>query len=449
MQKVGKAFGIGLGKHAAHKFGVHFRKSQSPRVHTKQFIFGHAQGSRRSEELIQLRIAEIAVQYIGIGVLFQPFILGGNIVSQYVQFQDGVVEIFKFKVGGDGAGVWIVCRVLHRTKIVDFISLRHDDDPSGVLPRGSLDANAAADQSFQFRTAYGDSFPLQIFCRISESGFFCQRADCSGTEGMPLTKQHFCIFMGVALDVSRKVQVNIRRLISIEAQKGFKRNIVAVPDHIRRTAFGAILCRQIKARFHRTVLNPFAVSACRTAVVGRQRIYLGDAAHSGCKGGSYRPSGSHLISFGFTVFHQAAGYNIHDGKAVFDDRIQLTFQTRLYLDRQGIAVHRRGHFVAFIGEFFFTAFNMGRIGACRNRIHFLYHIGDFIGVGDYYLVGFFFPQIGEFLQHFLCCTHVQMAYLVRVCKFHTCQQNAPVNFIFRINIVGIAGSAYRFVQLFT
>ena len=48
------------------------------------------------------------------------------------------------------------------------------------------------------------------------------------------------------------------------------------------------------------------------------------------------------------------------------------------------------------------AIDMGRISALGNRTDLLDHIGNFARIGHDHLVGLFFSQVAEFLQHLIC-----------------------------------------------
>ncbi len=69
-------------------------------------------------------------------------------MTQNVQLQNGIVEKFKSKVGGDGAGTGVIRRVLNGGKIIDIFITRHNDDTAGMLSRRSLYFGAACNQPF-------------------------------------------------------------------------------------------------------------------------------------------------------------------------------------------------------------------------------------------------------------------------------------------------------------
>ena len=89
--------------------------------------------------------------------------------------------------------------------------------------------------------------------------------------------------MRFGLIFAGKILVDIRRLIAVEAEEGFKRDIVTIAFHIG-TAFRTIFRRQIEARSDSTVRDEFAMLAIRAGVVRYKWIDLGDASHSRNKG---------------------------------------------------------------------------------------------------------------------------------------------------------------------
>ena len=76
------------------------------------------------------------------------------------------------KVRGDDRGMGIICRVLHRSKGVNFLAVRQDDDAAWVLPGSAAHADAALTQALDFAAALGLPALLEIFKHIAVSGFF-------------------------------------------------------------------------------------------------------------------------------------------------------------------------------------------------------------------------------------------------------------------------------------
>ncbi len=68
------------------------------------------------------------------------------------------------------------------------------------------------------------------------------------------------------------------------------------------------------------------IMALGAIIVGRQRIYFCNTGHSGYKRGTYRSSGAHQIAILIGFPYQFLSNNIHNGKSIFNDGIQLMFQ---------------------------------------------------------------------------------------------------------------------------
>ncbi len=73
--------------------------------------------------------------------------------------------------------------------------------------------------------------------------------------------------MYLALNLSRKVEVDIGGFVSFEAEERLKRDIVTVSYHIY-IAMRTFFRRQIKARTYRAVGNELVMTALRTTVMG-------------------------------------------------------------------------------------------------------------------------------------------------------------------------------------
>ena len=54
-------------------------------------------------------------------------------MAQFVQLEQGIVQVLELEVGGQQAACHIVRRVLDRTEIVDLVGVRHNDHAAGVL----------------------------------------------------------------------------------------------------------------------------------------------------------------------------------------------------------------------------------------------------------------------------------------------------------------------------
>ena len=161
-----------------------------------------------------------------------------------------------------------------------------------------------------------------------------------------------------------------------------------VADH-GFAAFRAGLGGQVEARADRTVGDEFAVFAFWAAIVGDKRIDLGDAGHGRNKRRTDRAARTDKVPVLFAVFDQTARNDVQNGKAVIDDRRQLTLQAVFHDFRQRIAVQLFGEFIAAVCQLFLGTVHVRRKGARRNRTDAFDLVGDEVGVGDNHFVGFF------------------------------------------------------------
>ena len=252
--------------------------------------------------------------------------------------------------------------------------------------------------------------------------------------------------MHASLNVSREVQINIGRFVSVESKEGLKHNIVSV-CLVFGSALGTFFIGQVKARPHTAVGEELIVLACGigTVVVRRQRIDLGNTCHGGYEGGSNRSAGAYQISLLLTVMYQSLGNQIKHGKAVFDNGCKFSFQTRRNQLGQRVSVHALGSFPAHILQLLLGSFHFGGIGSLRNGTHGLDHICDQVCVGDNYLVCLFFAKISEFLQHFIGGTEIDAYVLVKVLEFHSRHEDLAVKLVLLVQEMRVTGGANRLV----
>ena len=267
---------------------------------------------------------------------------GRIIVSEDIQFQQVVVNGMVVKMCCDDPALHIVSRMLYRSKFIDVMSVRKYDNTSRMLPGTAPDPGAAYRDPLNLTAA----FPLLTFLIIilykSISRLVSQRADRSRFKSMSFTEQYLCVFMGLCLIISGKVQVDIRLLVSLETEECLKRNIKAGLNK-RLAAHRAVLIRHVKSaasgkcpylfRLKVTVMALFAV------IVRAQRIYLRDSRHSGNERGTYRSPGSHEITVRIGFPYQFLCDDIHNCIAIGNNGVKLFLQALRHLDRKILTVH--------------------------------------------------------------------------------------------------------------
>ena len=129
-----------------------------------------------------------------------------------------------------GSGRHIIGRMLDRGKGIDFLPMGKHDNASRVLSRRSSHTDAASHNPVYLTAAFANAPVLVIALHIAVSRLIGQCADCSGTEGLPFSENNFRIGMRAALVLSREIQVDIRLLVTLKAEEGFKWNIVATSE---------------------------------------------------------------------------------------------------------------------------------------------------------------------------------------------------------------------------
>ena len=122
----------------------------------------------------------------------------------------------------------VICWVLNRRKIINIHVIWNNDDSSWVLSSRSFNTCRTLRQSFYFCiTIKFIVIPLIAFHKTIS----CFGSDCTNrtsTKGIFFTKNISNIQVSTRLIFSRKVQVNIRYLITVKTKEGFKRNILSI-----------------------------------------------------------------------------------------------------------------------------------------------------------------------------------------------------------------------------
>ena len=172
-------------------------------------------------------------------------------------------------------GINIICRVLNGTEVIDIVCPRYNNHSAGVLTCCTLDARTADCKALFLCLMHCKSTFLCVLFDKSYCCFFCNGCDCTSLEHVILSEQFFSVAVRFGLILTAEVKVNIRNLVTLEAQEGFKRNFVTVLIH-SCTAFRAILWRQIKSRTVTAVGDKFTVLTIWADIVRTKRINLGN-----------------------------------------------------------------------------------------------------------------------------------------------------------------------------
>ena len=304
-----------------------------------------------------------------------------------------------------------------------------------MLARGAPHTDTALHKAVNLALSLSGPVLLKVVFHIAEGRLFRQGTYGARAEGLPLSENDLRVGVRRALVLSRKVQVDIRFLISLKAEEGLKGNIKTVFSHLC-AAMRADLIRHIAARGARKLLRnlriEIRVAAVRADVMRRQRIHLGDAGRISDKGGADGAAGAHEIALFVRVLHEFVGNDVHDGKTVLDDGIQLLVEPLLHQSRQRISVLRMCHAVAELLQLFIRVLNDGRALVGPHRRDALYHACDFLRVFDDDFLALLRAEISKLSQHFLRGAKIERRLSVGVIIFIAEKDHAPVNLIFRI-----------------
>ena len=202
-------------------------------------------------------------------------------MTQNIQFQQVVLYGMIIKMGGYHAAFRLVGRVLDRREGINIFSLRQHHNAPGMLARGLSGSLQAHGNALDLAAALRHVPLFKIFISIGLGGLLRYAQHSSRFKGITLAEEHLRIFMGLVLELSGEVQIDIRFLVPLKAQEGFKGNVKAIGNH-GRSAMRAVHRRHIRPGppgvFPGFFVVENAVFALRAAVMGRQGIHFGNAA---------------------------------------------------------------------------------------------------------------------------------------------------------------------------
>ena len=300
---------------------------------------------------------------------------------------------------GDRVLVRFIGGVLNR-RIVEYVVLfRYDDDTAGMLSRGDLDVLTALRDSLPLGFSKHLSRLLLVLAHVVKRRALRYSADRTRAERMPATKHLLDVLMRRRLIFAGEVQVDIRRLISVETKENLKRD---VESHlvVARAADGAIPIWHVDST---EILQPInleiAVLAVRADIVRLQRVDLRDARHGRDKRGADRTAGADEVTVGVALVNQPLRHEVERGKAVADDGLELSVEPCLHDFRQRIAVD----FVRFVNRHVaqdvVCVFDGRRVCAVRERLEHLDEVRDAVWLVHHDAARGLLAKIGEFGQH--------------------------------------------------
>ena len=158
--------------------------------------------------------------------------------------------------------------MLHRGKVVYVIIIRHNDHSARVLRRGALYSGAAYRKALHLGVVEFNAALLAVLLYEAVCCLILNCGNCSRLEHVVLAEQFFGVAVYLTLDLAGEVQIDIRRLVSLEAKERFKRDIVAVADHIN-AAVRTVFLGEVESRAYRAIGYELVVAALRAAVMRR------------------------------------------------------------------------------------------------------------------------------------------------------------------------------------
>ena len=339
-------------------------------------------------------------------------------------------------MGGDGIGVVGVCRVLHRAEVLHLQIVGYHHKPAGVLAGGAPDAHASQGEPILLRPSCRNAVFLQILFYKPVGGLFRQGADGARPEHLGLTEHLNGVAVGPRLILAGEIQVNIRHLASAKAQERLKGDVKAVLG-ILLAAHRAHLVRHVRSAAVRAVHDKFAVLALGTAVVGRQRVDLGDAGHISHQRRAHRSPRAYQIAVLQTPLHQFLGRHVHH-VILAQNTAQLHVQPVYNQLGRILAVESVGLLP--------RVFQTGRKQLLGKQWKGLHHVRDAAGIGHYHLISLLLSKIRKLPEHFICCFEVDRQRLVGVREFLGRQQDVAVDLVLRLQEVDVAGGAHQLAQ---
>ena len=220
------------------------------------------------EQVVNSAVGGGYVRDLHSGHILEVLVKRRDIVSQLVELQNRIVQRMEVEVGSYHVAVCLVGGVLYRREVVDLVIVRHNDHSARVLRRGALYSGAAYRKALHLCVV---EFNAALLAVLLYEAICCLILNCGNStrlEHVILAEQFFGVAVYLTLDLAGEVQVDIRRLVSLEAKERFKRYIVAVADHIN-AAVRTVFLGEVESRAYRAIGYELVVAALRAAVMRR------------------------------------------------------------------------------------------------------------------------------------------------------------------------------------
>ena len=139
------------------------------------------------------------------------------------------------------------------------------------------------------------------------------------------------------------------------------------------STFWTIFVRQIEPIFN-AIIRKIRIFAIRTTIMRFERIYLRNTCHICHKRRTNRTSRAYNIAIFVRFPNQFLRNDIHHGKSIFDDGIELFVKSSLHNFWKWVAIQFMRFFVCNIADFLLTAWNVWRAFFWRNGADIFTHI---------------------------------------------------------------------------
>ena len=225
-----------------------------------------------------LAVRQVDLQRVGTRHILQLADHGRHIVTENVELQQVFIDLVIVKMRRDDVCRRVVRRMLYRTKLINLVVVRTDNDSARVLPGRPFHARTMLRQTLFFIFVDRNIAFLKELRDITVSGLFGDRTDRSRLKHILFTENSPDIAVRHRLIFPRKVQVDIRLLIALEPKEGRERDRIAIPLH-RRTAVRTVQRRHIYAAVVLLHITPDDLFAVWTKIMRVKGIDLRNARH--------------------------------------------------------------------------------------------------------------------------------------------------------------------------
>ena len=311
--------------------------------------------------------------------------------------------------------------MLNGGKLVDFVLPRQNHDAARMLARRAFHAHAHQRQAVHFGLGHLFAALFHVFFHVAVRRLVGHRTDGAGAEDVAFTEELLDVFGRCRAVYAGEVQIDIRHLVALEAEENLEGDIEPFAQAVL-AADGAFFRRQVDAAGCQLVLDvevaPFAFGA---AVMRRQRVYLGNAAHRRDERRADRSARTDEVAVGVRFGNQLLRDGIQRCKTITDDGAKLLLEPRRDDFGQLVAVAAFRLAPAAVLNIVRRVCPEGLEGLFSLRVlgkqaYFAHLVGNLARVFNHDLARLFFAQIAEFFQHFVGRLEVQRRLIIRVGK---------------------------------